>query len=1002
MRIGSRQAPSTELPTIRQSASPAAFGAGVGTALQTLGSALAERADFQADQELRAKREAERLAKEAREHADAMRKSNLDIAWTKQQGENNRALIEAQTMVEPGAEGHTEAVNALLQESFDDFADRMGLDEEERKRYAGRFETYRQNALTSAFTFEFEQGIEHLAQGIGESVETVQEELRTNPSAFMERREEIFSIIDDSPLPPRMKEELRNNAETALAVVTLGAEMEAARRDQMPAQEPRADDVVAPGATTPQRAFAAVTASVESGGHRNPYNVIYGGSTFTGYADHPRQYVTITSGPNKGKKSSAAGKYQFLASTWDFVRRSMEAQGYDFGPEPFSPVNQDRAFWWYAQHRYRNAARQMGIEGPNAELSAAIASGDANTLAQVRYILSGESGHGVVWEGLQHMTNEQFAEGIRTGRVRGPLGSSRMPDVWNDERFSGLSFEQKSRAFEGILAAEEARMKEIAQGMREQEAALMAQLRDAFSQGQSQDAWLAGERAIAEGRVRDIANIERIRGWGANYREDYETAQQVQTERAAGMAALDGNALNAEARMSKVTAGIREAAPEAAALAFENFRTDGMIPSDIVDILTAQLAGNNPAHQAYALDLMASMYGENPNGALRGQSQEFARQMQIANTLSRFSAGPDEMRDRFQRMTDPSTESVRAARRQEAEKLFEDGEGAKIHRDIYDTMFKRMMPISRGGIRPPSVGDMPGFERDAQLLFTEFYGLFGDAQQAREATAAMMEQSYTPSPFSGRLQEWSPTSPIIGLPTLSGTHDWILAQTEEFVADFMQGQEEALRDSFAGMGVDVTDEAIQRALDAQFQINDLELAPDTLTLQQAQSGEAPTYMITYTDGLGQPRVLYDENMQPVRIPLAPSPEVIRAAEAQANITHMREGVGRIESELGRLRQAQEMEAAGLETGFEMPPEMQPAGEDREQRMRDLEAAIESRGVLQIQETLSEMSIRELQALRRSFGNTAIGQGTPHGPAGPDPFTARVLRMINEALREATE
>ena len=37
------------------------------------------------------------------------------------------------------------------------------------------------------------------------------------------------------------------------------------------------------------------------------YNVIYGGQKFEKYDKHPGVYVDIKSGPNKGKKSSAAG-----------------------------------------------------------------------------------------------------------------------------------------------------------------------------------------------------------------------------------------------------------------------------------------------------------------------------------------------------------------------------------------------------------------------------------------------------------------------------------------------------------------------------------------------------------------------------------------------------------------------------------------------------------------------------------------------------------------------
>ncbi|EKT4100364.1 TPA: glycoside hydrolase family 104 protein [Stenotrophomonas maltophilia] len=63
------------------------------------------------------------------------------------------------------------------------------------------------------------------------------------------------------------------------------------------------------------------------------YDVIVGGQLFTDYRDHPRVLVSL---PRYGIKSSAAGRYQFLRSTWDDLRARLVLP--DFGP-----VSQDRA-----------------------------------------------------------------------------------------------------------------------------------------------------------------------------------------------------------------------------------------------------------------------------------------------------------------------------------------------------------------------------------------------------------------------------------------------------------------------------------------------------------------------------------------------------------------------------------------------------------------------------------------------------------------------------------
>lgn len=61
------------------------------------------------------------------------------------------------------------------------------------------------------------------------------------------------------------------------------------------------------------------------------YSRLFGGSQFSGFADHPRTPVKW----NK-KFTTAAGAYQFLSSTWDETRKAM-------GLGDFSPQNQDVA-----------------------------------------------------------------------------------------------------------------------------------------------------------------------------------------------------------------------------------------------------------------------------------------------------------------------------------------------------------------------------------------------------------------------------------------------------------------------------------------------------------------------------------------------------------------------------------------------------------------------------------------------------------------------------------
>lgn len=98
------------------------------------------------------------------------------------------------------------------------------------------------------------------------------------------------------------------------------------------------------------------------------YDVIYGGSRFNDFSDHPRKAVPITSGPNVGKTSSAAGKYQFLGPTWDQYKNKL-------GLPDFSPQSQDQAAWALASDSYRNAT--------GGDLDAVLQSGDPQAIAGV-------------------------------------------------------------------------------------------------------------------------------------------------------------------------------------------------------------------------------------------------------------------------------------------------------------------------------------------------------------------------------------------------------------------------------------------------------------------------------------------------------------------------------------------------------------------------------------------------------------------------------------------
>lgn len=90
------------------------------------------------------------------------------------------------------------------------------------------------------------------------------------------------------------------------------------------------------------------TISFSESNYLNPYHVIYSGEYVDDLSEHPNICMTIVNGPNKGKCSTASGRYQFLNTTWAEKAAKYHPQPSKFlvwKDYSFEPEYQDRVLY---------------------------------------------------------------------------------------------------------------------------------------------------------------------------------------------------------------------------------------------------------------------------------------------------------------------------------------------------------------------------------------------------------------------------------------------------------------------------------------------------------------------------------------------------------------------------------------------------------------------------------------------------------------------------------
>ncbi len=91
------------------------------------------------------------------------------------------------------------------------------------------------------------------------------------------------------------------------------------------------------------------TISASESNTADPYRLLYGGERVKDLSAHPDKCVPIVNGPNEGDCTTAAGRYQFLTTTWHLESRNYHPDRpawYELWEKPsFKPEFQDQVVY---------------------------------------------------------------------------------------------------------------------------------------------------------------------------------------------------------------------------------------------------------------------------------------------------------------------------------------------------------------------------------------------------------------------------------------------------------------------------------------------------------------------------------------------------------------------------------------------------------------------------------------------------------------------------------
>lgn len=751
MAIGDIKAVANITPYSQQTVDPNAFGAGIAQALDGLARSTQNYEESKA-----------LLSRQMLERQNKQDDFETARRYTQFIGEENRAQAEILRSAPADGRGVTNITDEQAAKRANDFL--STVPERLKGEYSVKLEGFKQDSITRAFNFEYQAGTEFFKTGVNNTVNEQASMILSGETTAEQARATVGELIAKSDLPAADKEALSTQAESFIAKAEFQKDLERAKIGKGTVGPADGKDVVAAGLKPYERGVLNAISSVESPG----YNVRYGGvgssgKTFDSYADHPRIYEKRPD----GRVSSAAGRYQFTASTWDWVAK-------EAGLTDFSPESQDRGAIWLARHIYNSqlVAGEMTFDQ-------VLASGNRTLIENMPKMLTDATGG---WEGFRHMSGKEFYNKVMgvTGVAGGGTGSPQMPNVWTDERFAGMSYDDKLRA--AALADQQAAAiaKQESDAAKAKHEALYQDAMQKALDGQLTD---KDEYALREAGA--LTKASEIKA----YRENVKIGQDTVARMSRVVDALsNGGFISREDNSALNKLVGQEGLQKLGNMDTEYLQNDllplayraGYFPSDSAKMLT-DMMHKGGREGDFAMQILQNAYSANPNMiAASGISESDQKQIAMSATLSEYY-NPEQVREKIARATDPTLAASNKAIETEAQKAF-----AKITNESLLDQFDPGM-FTRQPDAPVVSSQVDAFRSDMSLLFTEGYKLTGDKDQALQYATKQMQQHWgtttlgSPEPLKGKITgiehsrpaHLAKYSPEKFYPAVEGSYDWI-------------------------------------------------------------------------------------------------------------------------------------------------------------------------------------------------------------------------------------